>query len=76
MASGNYARLLMFGAMIGSCFGLACNNTTDVSLETYEDGAVEDYGCIHGDLECECAVGNQCDDGLTCQDGICKCLSA
>src|SRR5690606_6430660 len=76
MASADYARLLLFGALIGSCFGLACNTTTEVELETYGDGAAEDYGCIHGDLGCECAAGDQCDAGLTCQQDICRCLSA
>jgi hypothetical protein len=69
-------RLVLFGAVIGSGFGLACNNGAEVNLETYGDGAVEDYGCILGDLECECAAGGLCDAGLTCQNDVCKCLSA
>jgi hypothetical protein len=76
MAYQDHARHLLLGALIGSCFGLACNNTAEVALETYDGGAVEDYGCIQGDLECECAAGNRCDANLTCQNGICKCLSA
>jgi len=76
MALVDTTRLLLFGAMISACFGLACNTTTEVALETYGDGAVEDYGCILGDLECGCAAGDMCDASLTCQQGVCKCLSA
>uniref|UniRef100_UPI00280BCC70 hypothetical protein n=1 Tax=Enhygromyxa salina TaxID=215803 RepID=UPI00280BCC70 len=75
MASADYARLLLFGAVISSGFGLACNGGPEVSLETYNDSAAEDYGCILGDLECECAAGDQCDAGLTCQQGICRCIT-
>jgi hypothetical protein len=68
--------MLVFSAMIGAGFGLGCNSSAEVNLETYGDGPAEDYGCILGDLECACAAGDLCDDGLTCQDDVCKCLSA
>lgn len=64
--------------LLGLGFGLAlaaCNTTVEAQLETYEDGPQEDYGCIVGDLDCECAAGDVCDQGLVCQNGICVCES-
>ncbi|NJK33385.1 MAG: hypothetical protein HC927_13840 [Deltaproteobacteria bacterium] len=68
-----------YPAALGLAFALglvgsACSTTTAVELETYGDEAAEDYGCIVGDLGCECAAGNKCDAGLTCMDGTCRCI--
>jgi hypothetical protein len=58
----------------GIATGLACSTNTHVAAETYLDEAAEDYGCIVGDLGCECLAGNVCDGGLTCVDDICRCV--
>ncbi|NVB39405.1 hypothetical protein G6O69_16300 [Pseudenhygromyxa sp. WMMC2535] len=71
-------RTAFAAASLGLCAAalslLACNTSPEAQLETYGDEAVEDYGCIEGDLECACAPGDFCDLNLTCVDGICQCL--
>jgi hypothetical protein len=66
--------LLGLSLAFGFASGLACSTNTPVSLETYEDEAAEDYGCIVGDLGCACLAGDVCDGGLTCVDDICRCV--
>lgn len=68
------ARSALLGLALGLVTGLACSTNTQVELETYAEEAAEDYGCIVGDLNCECLPGNLCDGGLTCVDGQCKCV--
>jgi hypothetical protein len=68
-------RGFVLAALLGSCFGLACNTSPEATLETYGDGAAEDYECILGDLGCDCAVGDKCDGFLTCQQGTCLCIT-
>ena len=67
-------RSALLGLALGLPTGLACSTNTQVELETYAEEAAEDYGCIVGDLHCECLPGNLCDGGLTCVDGQCKCV--
>jgi hypothetical protein len=66
--------LLGLALACGLVSGLACSTNTHVQLETYGDEAAEDYGCIIGDLGCECLAGNVCDGGLTCVDDVCRCI--
>ena len=74
MLAMNYARQALLGLAFG--FGAsACLSGAEPTLETYGDGAAEEYGCIVGDLGCECAVGDQCDGALTCEQGMCVCNS-
>lgn len=74
MLAMNDARQALLGLAFG--FGVsACLSGAEPTLETYGDGAAEEYGCIVGDLGCECAVGDQCDGALTCEQGMCVCNS-
>lgn len=71
------ARQLLLAALLGVGMGVALGacNSSEVSLETYGEGAAEDYGCILGDLGCGCAAGDMCDNHLTCQQGTCVCIT-
>jgi hypothetical protein len=66
--------LLGLALASGLASGLACSTNTHVQLETYGDEAAEDYGCIVGDLGCECLAGDVCDGGLSCVDDLCRCV--
>lgn len=66
--------LLGLALAFGLASGLACSTNTHVQLETYADEAAEDYGCIIGDLGCECLAGDLCDGGLSCVDNVCRCV--